>query len=128
MRNSRSSICLMNTRCSGDKQILARFFAALESRNEVVILKVLLKLLSNSQLDVLSRFQALLLQALYIGWNRNAANIAGNAGPRLVNPPFRDQAVTFQALLQSGRCSSVQIHVVTPDNDAELRNIQVRVL
>src|SRR5262245_28018418 len=97
----------MNTRCSGYKEILAPFFAALESRNEVVILKVLLELLSNSQLDVLSRFQTLLLQALEIGWNRNPANIAGNAWPRLINPPFRDQSVALQALLQSGGCSAV---------------------
>ena len=83
----------MNTRCSGHEQILAPLVLALETGNEVVVVEVLQKLLANAQLHVLRRLQTLLLQRLNVGGNVDAANVALNRDPRLVDPPFRDDTI-----------------------------------
>src|SRR5262245_47078109 len=82
IRSSRISICLMNTRCSGDEKIFTPLIAALESRDKVIVLKVFEEFLAHATLNALCRFQAFFLHRLDVVWNRYAADITFDADSR----------------------------------------------
>src|SRR5262245_19880705 len=105
MRSSRISMCLRNTRCSGNKKVFAPFVIAFESGNEVIVMKVLQEFIADTSLYIPCRFQALPFQVLNIGWNAYASNLALDERARIVDPPFRDQTIAFQSFLHL-RCSS----------------------
>src|SRR5262249_14829277 len=100
IRSSRISMCSMNTRCSGNKKVFARFITAFESGNEVIVMKVLQEFMANASLYILCRLQAMLFQLLDIGWNAYAANLTFDERVRLIDPPFCDQTIAFQSFLQ----------------------------
>src|SRR2546427_12397272 len=88
MRSSRISICLINTGCSRDEQILAPFVLSLKGGNKIVVLQILQELLTDAQLDVLCGLQALLLEGLDIRWNVHTAHIVTfDVDSRIVDPP-----------------------------------------
>src|SRR5438477_4216805 len=108
MRSSRISICLINTRCSRNEQILAPFVLSLKGGYKIVVLQILEELLTDAQLNVLCGLQALLLEDLDIRWNVDAAHVVTyHMDSRLVDPPFGDGAIALEALLKLGRRCAV---------------------
>src|SRR5436309_941691 len=66
IRNSRISICLINTRCSRHKEIFTPLVLPLEAGDEVVVRKVLQELFAHTLLHILGRFETLFLESLKI--------------------------------------------------------------
>src|SRR5437016_10867708 len=118
IRSSRISICLINTRCSGDKQVFIPLVCPLEISDEVILRNILEKLLTDAQLNVPGRLQALLFERLDIGWNKHMSNITLELDSRLLDPPLCDEPVAFQSLLQRRGCGAVKVHIVTADDCA----------
>src|SRR6266704_2646054 len=128
IRSSRISICLINTRRSSHEQILAPLVFPLKAGGEIVLLEVFQKLLANPPLDLLCRGDALLFEGLNISWYAHAPNVALDLDSRLINPPLRDHAVAFKALLQTRRNLSVKVHVIPADDRTQLFDIQMGIL
>src|SRR2546425_978463 len=78
IRSSRISICLINTRCSRDEEILTPLILPLEIRYEVIVLEIFQELLAHTQLHVLRGLEALLLERLNVGGNEHAPHVAFN--------------------------------------------------
>src|SRR5262245_21503231 len=100
MRSSRISICLMNTRRSGDQQIRTPFIATLEAGDEVILFEILEQLVAHAYLQVLCGLEILLFQGLNISREIHASNITANVHARFLDPPLRNQPIAFEALLQ----------------------------
>src|SRR6516164_1103042 len=107
----------MNTRSSGHEEIFAPLFLAFESGNEVIVADILEKLLADPQLYVLCGFRTLRSQALNVRGNIYTPGVAAaHRYTRLIDPPFRDDAIAIQALVQFRRRLSVKIHVILAEN------------
>ena len=90
---------LINTRRSRDKQIFTPLIGPLEIGDEIIICKILQKLLADALLHVLGGLQALFLERLDVGWNKYAANITFKLDSRLVDPPLCNKPIAVQSLL-----------------------------
>src|SRR5262249_8387375 len=100
MRSSRISIFSTNIEGSRNEEILAPLILTLESGDPEILLKVLQELFAYAQLNVLSGFEALLLERLNIGGNVDTTDLTLNRRCRLIEPPFGDEPVTFQSCLK----------------------------
>src|SRR5436305_2368115 len=117
MRNSRSSIRLINTRGSRQKQVFTPLVFALKPGNEVVFLKILQELLAHTQLDVFGRLQALLLERLSIRWDVNSPHLASDLDGRLIDPPFGNKAIRVEPRVQLTIHSPIVIDVIAAHDD-----------
>src|ERR1051325_1137041 len=100
MSSSRISICLINTRSSGNENIFAPLFLPFESGDEVIVVDVLQKLTADPLLHILCGFEALRSQALDVGGNIDTPHISAGRKPRLIDPPFRNDAIAVEPFIQ----------------------------
>src|SRR5580704_4830731 len=120
MRSSRSSICLINTRCPRHEDVFAPFIAALETGDEIIVRYVFQKLLADALLDVTRRFQALLLEELQIQRDDDSTSVRPNMNSRTIDPPFRDNTIAVEPTLQGPGGLAVVIRVVAADDGSKL--------
>src|SRR6185295_1520924 len=126
MRNSRSSTCRMNTVCSPDKHVFVRLRLVLECDGMEIFCQVLLKFHLHALLKASGGMNVELLQHLYIRMNGNPANVTSYGFACAVQPPFGDDAIGGQSALNTAGVS-VEVRIVTTDNDAKLLEIEIRV-
>src|SRR5947207_13061685 len=100
MRSSRISIRLINTRSSGSENIFAPFFLPFESGDEVIVVDVLQKLTADPLLHILCGFEALRFQGLDVGGNIDTTHITSERESRLIDPPFRNDAIAVEPFIQ----------------------------
>src|SRR5690242_16912204 len=98
--SSRISTRRTNTRGSGGEQIFAPLFLTFESSHEIVVLKVLKKLLADTSLDVLRGFNALPFQSLDVRGNVNAADVAFRGRPLTIDPPFGNDTICVESFVE----------------------------
>src|SRR5215472_1607345 len=122
IRSSRSSICLMNTRRSWNKQICAPFVVPLKAGDEIVLTEIFQELLSNAKLQVSNRTRALAAEFLNIRGNVYAADIPLRTQTWLIQPPFRKHAIRLERCIRP-----IEFDLIATDDDTEFIEIHVSI-